>query len=95
MDQWGRRKISIVANSILFLGWLLVCVAHNISVLIVAKTIEGFARSMVATTLTVSIAYMIHSLRITSSDFRYNAVQYFFTFHTTGTYHSYNITAIF
>ncbi|KDR23749.1 facilitated trehalose transporter Tret1-2 homolog [Zootermopsis nevadensis] len=55
MDQWGRRKITIVANSMLFVGWLLVSVAYNVPALMVAKTIEGFARSMAATTLTILI----------------------------------------
>lgn len=60
MDQWGRRNITIVANSILFVGWLLVSVAYNVPALMVAKTIEGFARSMAATTLTVSTRIRIY-----------------------------------
>jgi hypothetical protein len=58
MDQWGRRKISFVASSISFLGWLLICVSYSASALMVAKTIEGFARSMAATTLTVSSTHV-------------------------------------
>jgi MFS family permease len=53
MDHWGRRKICFVANIGFFLGGLLVCLAQKVSMLISGKTIEGFFRSMVATSITV------------------------------------------
>lgn len=53
IDQWGRRKICFVANIGLFLGGLLVCLAQKVSMLISGKTIEGFFKSMLATSLTV------------------------------------------
>jgi MFS family permease len=55
MDQWGRRKICFVANIGLFLGGLLVCLAQKVSMLISGKAIEGFFKSMLATSLTVRI----------------------------------------
>jgi hypothetical protein len=56
MDHWGRRKICLVADIGLFIGSLIVCAAQTESMIIIGKAIEGFFRSMVATTLTVRIS---------------------------------------
>lgn len=64
MDHWGRRKICLLANIGLFLGGLLVCLAQRVPMLMSGKTIEGFFRSMVATSVTVRIAVSESSSRV-------------------------------
>ncbi|PSN33977.1 hypothetical protein C0J52_21998 [Blattella germanica] len=55
IESWGRRFISFWASSGMVVGWALICIAQNVSTLIVGRITEGFSRSMLCTSLTILI----------------------------------------
>ncbi|PSN45472.1 hypothetical protein C0J52_08666 [Blattella germanica] len=55
MDVWGRRKMNILGNIGMAIGWLLIMFANNVTMLICGRIIEGFSRSVLATSITVLV----------------------------------------
>jgi MFS family permease len=53
MDIWGRRNINLIGNIGMVIGWLLITFAGNAAMLISGRIVEGFARSVLATCITV------------------------------------------
>ncbi|XP_069696062.1 facilitated trehalose transporter Tret1-like isoform X2 [Periplaneta americana] len=55
MDIWGRKKINMVGNLGMIVGWLLITFAENAAMIITGRVIEGFSRSCIATCVTVFV----------------------------------------
>lgn len=62
MDIWGRRKINFIGNVGMVTGWLLITFAWNAAMLISGRIVEGFARSILATCITVRAASRAKSI---------------------------------
>jgi MFS family permease len=53
MDIWGRRNINMLGNVGMAVGWLLITFAEDAAMLISGRIVEGFSRSILATSITV------------------------------------------
>jgi MFS family permease len=66
MDIWGRRKINMIGNIGMVIGWFLITFAGNAAMLISGRVVEGFSRSILATCITVrDILRLFHTKNIT------------------------------
>ncbi|XP_069696050.1 facilitated trehalose transporter Tret1-like [Periplaneta americana] len=53
MDVWGRKRTFVIFNLLMVLGWTVIAGSQDISMLIVARIIEGFSRGAALTIITV------------------------------------------
>lgn len=53
MDIWGRWIMNVVGNVGMVLGWISIIFAENIAMLICGRVLEGFSRSILATSVLV------------------------------------------
>jgi MFS family permease len=53
IDLWGRRRMNMIGNIGMVIGWLLITFAQNPAMLIYGRIAEGISRSFLATCITV------------------------------------------
>ncbi|XP_069696065.1 facilitated trehalose transporter Tret1-like [Periplaneta americana] len=55
VDVFGRRWGNLLASVWMTVGWVLIMMAQNVSMILIGRIIEGFAKSMVLTTSAVTV----------------------------------------
>jgi MFS family permease len=53
LDLWGRRKMNLIGNFGMVVGWLLITFAQNPAMIIYGRITEGCSRGLLATCITV------------------------------------------
>ncbi|KAJ9590844.1 hypothetical protein L9F63_016124 [Diploptera punctata] len=53
IDVWGRKKMTIIANVILLIGWILITFAQNATMILLGRIFEGISRNELATSVTI------------------------------------------
>ncbi|XP_069696060.1 facilitated trehalose transporter Tret1-like [Periplaneta americana] len=53
MNIWGRKRIYIIFNVLMVLGWTVIAVAQNVTMLLIARFVEGISRGAMASIITV------------------------------------------
>ncbi|XP_069696053.1 facilitated trehalose transporter Tret1-like [Periplaneta americana] len=53
MDVWGRKRMFVIFNLLMVLGWTVIAGSQDITMLLVARIIEGFSRGAALTIISV------------------------------------------